>query len=427
MKKRFFFFLIAFFLFQSGFPQDIKYARSIIDSLTSTRMHGRGYVNNGVNTAAEFIKKEFQKDRLLSFDSSYFQPFSYPINAIVGKTIVTIDKKTLIPGVDYLINSFSKGIKGTYKVVWFTKKIIEDPDALDKFKKRNYSKTIIIVDKTGIDDKKTKELFDALQFVNVFNAKAVVIFSGDKLTWSVSMAEKAADFGSIDIAGKCLDKKIKKITLDYKNEFIADFKTKNVIGYIKGKVKPDSFIVFSAHYDHLGQMGDDAYFPGANDNASGTSMVLDLARYYSLPENQPDYSIAFMTFTGEEVGILGSTYYTEHPLFPLSKIKMELNLDMVGTGDDGIMVVNGAVYEKEYNLLVKINDEKKYVAKVGKRGEAANSDHHPFYKKGVESFFIYTLGGTSEYHNIYDIAKTLPLTKYENVFKLMTDFVCTIK
>ena len=423
MNKPFCIFLVAFFLFQTAFSQDIKYARSIIDTLTSPAMHGRGYVNDGVNIAADFIKKEFQKDKLLSFDTSYFQPFSFPINTIVGKTVVTIDKKTLTPGVDYLINSFSKGIKGTYKVVWFTKKIIENADELDKFKKHNYSKTIIIVDKTGIDDKKTKELFDALQFVNVFNAKAVVIFTNDKLVWSVSMAEKVDDFGSIDIAGKCLSEKTKKITLDYKNEFTDSFKTKNIIGYVKGKTKPDSFIVFSAHYDHLGQMGNDAYFPGANDNASGTSMVLDLARYYSLPENQPDYSMAFMSFTGEEVGLLGSTYYTEHPLFPLSKIKIELNIDMVGTGDDGITVVNSAVYENEYNMLVKINDEKKYLAKIGKRGEAANSDHYPFYKKGVKSLFVYTLGGTSEYHNIYDISKTLPLTKYENLFRLLTEFV----
>jgi aminopeptidase YwaD len=130
-----------------------------------------------------------------------------------------------------------------------------------------------------------------------------------------------------------------------------------------------------------------------------------------------------MAFTGEEVGILGSTYYTEHPLFPLSKIKVELNLDMVGTGDEGIMLVNGAVFEKEYNTLVKINDEKKYLKKIGKRGEAAISDHHPFYKNGVKSFFIYTLGGTSEYHNMLDVAKTLPLTEYEDLFRLLTDFV----
>ena len=95
---------------------------------------------------------------------------------------------------------------------------------------------------------------------------------------------------------------------------------------------------------------------------------------------------------------------------------------MVGTGDDGIKVVNGAVIPKEFNLLSGINDKMKYLPSVNKRGEAAISDHYFFYKKGVKSFFIYTLGGIGEYHNIYDKSKTLPLTKYNELFKLIIDF-----
>ncbi len=221
-----------------------------------------------------------------------------------------------------------------------------------------------------------------------------------------------------------LPKQSRKIKVDIEQKFQTDHKMINVAGYIEGRTKSDSFVVFTAHYDHLGQMGASVYFPGANDNASGTAMMLDLAKYYS--ENTPDYSIAFIAFTGEEVGLLGSEYYVLHPLFPLSNIRFLVNLDLVGTGDDGIKVVNGAVIEKEFNLLTRINDEKKYLKAIEKRGEAAISDHYPFYAKGVKSFYIYTLGGISEYHNILDKAGTLPLTKYNELFRLLIDFVKTL-
>ncbi len=90
-----------------------------------------------------------------------------------------------------------------------------------------------------------------------------------------------------------------------------------MIATIKGTAIPDSFLVFSAHYDHLGQMGKDIYFPGANDNASGTSMLLNLAKYYS--QNRPKYSVLFIAFGGEEAGLIGSEYYVKNPLVPLSK------------------------------------------------------------------------------------------------------------
>ena len=97
-------------------------------------------------------------------------------------------------------------------------------------------------------------------------------------------------------------------------------------------------------------------FPGANDNASGIAMLLSLARYYSSHQDSLRYSIAFMAFSGEEMSLLGSKYYTEHPLFPLANIRFLVNMDIMGTGDEGITVVNGTIYKPAFNDLVKIND-----------------------------------------------------------------------
>src|SRR5690606_6331238 len=142
-------------------------------------------------------------------------------------------------------------------------------------------------------------------------------------------------------------------------------------------------IVFSAHYDHLGNI-DTTYFPGANDNASGVSVLLNLMQYCKT--HPLKYSVAFYFFTAEEIGLLGSEYYVKHPLFPLSRIKFLINLDLMGGGSEGIMVVNGKIFEKEFELLQKINEDLQLHLNIKARGKAQNSDHYWFSENGVKCF-----------------------------------------
>ena len=120
--------------------------------------------------------------------------------------------------------------------------------------------------------------------------------------------------------------------------------------------------------------------------------------------------------------MLGSKHYSEHPLFPLQKIKFLTNLDLLGTGNDGAMVVNASVFTSAFEKLNSINNERHYLTQLKKRGKAANSDHYWFTEKGVPGFFIYTMGGIQAYHDIYDVEKTLPLTDYIDACKLLIDF-----
>ena len=171
--------------------------------------------------------------------------------------------------------------------------------------------------------------------------------------------------------------------------------------------------------------GKRCYFPGANDNASGCAMLLNLAKYYSL--HPPEYSVVFMAFGAEEVGLIGSKYYIEHQLFNIKQIKFLINFDIVGTGDEGIKVVNATEHKKEFDELVKINEEKKYLLSVQPRGKAHISDHYFFEEAGVKTFYIYTLGGIKAYHDIYDRPETLPLTKFKELYKLVIDFSDTLQ
>jgi len=133
--------------------------------------------------------------------------------------------------------------------------------------------------------------------------------------------------------------------------------------------------------------------------------------------------MVFLALSAEEPGLLGSQYFTENPIFDLKTIKFLLNIDMAGNGDQGITVVNGTIYREKFDLLQHINNEFHYLKQVKIRGEACNSDHCPFYKKGVPCFFIYTMGGVSFYHDVFDRSETLPLSSFSNYFSLLSKFI----
>ncbi|MBW7846147.1 MAG: M28 family peptidase, partial [Bacteroidia bacterium] len=157
------------------------------------------------------------------------------------------------------------------------------------------------------------------------------------------------------------------------------------------------------------------------DNASGVAMLLDLMRYYN--ENKPKYNVAFLFFSGEEAGLFGSYYYTQNPLFPLKKIALLLNLDLMGTGDKGLTAVNATLFKEEFELLQMVNMEGEYLSKIAPRGVAKNSDHYYFTENGVKSFFFYLMGDYHFYHDVFDTEQALPLSNYRNSFLLITDFV----
>jgi hypothetical protein len=399
------------------------YARKVVDTLASPYMAGRGYVDDGCHKAAQFINKEFKNIGLYPFGNDYGQKFHFPVNTYPKKIEVSINGKAERDGDDYILIPITPSIKGTYPVVKFDRSILLDSIKLGAFLKGNYKNTFVLVDDSGAIEAKEKKIWQKMT-ANPFNAKGIIILC-DKLTQETS--DTVMDYALLYALRRPDFISAKTISLDIKNKFIKDFTAENLVGYIKGSILPDSFIVFSAHYDHLGKM-DDIFFPGANDNASGTAMLLSLAHYYSKKENQLSYSVVFIAFAGEEVDLKGSDYYVKHPLFPLTKIKFLINMDIMGTGDEGITVVNGTIYDKAFHDLQKLNDSLHLLKSIHPRGATANSDHYFFYKNHVPDFFIYTMGGIKAYHDIYDRRETLPLTDFDNVFKLLINFtgdICT--
>lgn len=357
---------------------DSVYVRKIIDTLASNYFKGRGYVDSGVQKAGSYIATTFQQLQLQPLNKisqSYLLPFQHSINSFPTAIKLVINGKQLIAGKDFIVGEDSRGLRAN----------------------GNLSQA------------------DSVTFINA--SDRLVITLKDKLTWSASTT--LADYTSFQILKSSVDLPLKNFKVSVENKFIQIFDNSNVAAFVKGTAKPDSFLVFTAHYDHLGMMGD-IIFPGANDNASGIGLLLCLAQYYA--SHPQKYSIVFIAFAGEEAGLLGSKYFTEHPPIDLQRIRFLTNLDLMGNGEEGITVVNATEFPAAFDVLKKINAGQYLFPVVNSRGKAANSDHYFFTEKGVPSFFIYTLGKRKDYHDIYDVANTLPLYKINELMELLRDF-----
>jgi aminopeptidase YwaD len=398
-----------------------KYAERIINVLTQPDFHGRGYIGNGDKKAADFIAKELKSWKAKPFGKSYFQEFTLDVNTFPDSMRVTINGKNLVPGQDFIVGTTSGSAQKKFtKFVRIDGESFNSIEIRKKIKEEGFfdAHAVIIepAKETEVDFKKYRQAL-----IREFSTyTTVLVVNSGKFTWGVG--REAAKHAIVEVTPEFAEN-ITSLDLNVRNEFVKNYKTQNVIGYIQGTKKSAAkkYYCITAHYDHLGRMGTDTYFPGANDNASGTAMVLNTLKYYS--EHPPEFSIAFMLFGAEEAGILGSKYYTENPLFPLNKIKFVVNMDIMGTGDEGVTVVNATEYPKQFDLLVDINNNNDYLMRVKKRGEAANSDHYWFHEMGIPSFFIYTMGGIKAYHDIYDRPETLPLTEFEDIAVMLRKFI----
>lgn len=391
-------------------------SREILNDLCSDEMMGRGYVRFGHVKAAKYIQEYYKSIQLKQFKKgTYLQPFKIKANTFPNDLNVSVDGKPLNEGVDYILDPSSGTAKGKFGLIKVDQKNLMDfLDEVSLSKIKNFEGKVLVLNTLNSNNPDTLSIFNELK-IGLSMICPIIWVNNEKFTWSIS--RDVAEFPILELKDSLIWD-ADSVYLDVENVFLRDIVTHNVIGCISGLKKKS--IIISAHYDHLGMMGK-AIFPGANDNASGVAMLLSLANYFS--DKSPKYNLVFIAFGAEEAGILGSKYYVENPLFPLDDIKFVLNLDIMGTGDEGITVVNGLLHKKQFKQLTSINKKQEYLSKIKIRGRAANSDHYWFSQLGIPSFFIYTMGGIKAYHDVYDRSETLPMSEFNDLFHLLIDFI----
>ncbi|MDX2303292.1 MAG: M28 family peptidase [Microscillaceae bacterium] len=401
--------------------QNLERAKGTIDTLSAPNFHGRGYVHEGDRRTALYLEKKFQEIGLKPFNKSYYQYFALNVNTFPGKIRLKINKTTLQAGEDFLVSPISRSGQGSGKIIFLDTLIFRDMKARADFLTSKIHSKILVYSSRDfariieLPQELIDKIYQAAALIELKDSKLVASLSNRQLSNPIFEIPRQRFDSILSLSAK------PKARFKIDAELMTNYETQNLIGYIPGSTQPDSFLVVTAHYDHLGRLGKKVYFPGANDNASGIALMLELAHHYAL--HPPKYSMVFMAFGAEEIGLLGSKHFVEFPSFPLDNIRFLFNLDLVGTGDEGATVVNGSVFEKEFDQLLQINEQHGYLNQIKKRGLAANSDHYYFTEKGVRSFFLYTLGGIKAYHDIYDKPETLPLTRFRQVFQLLQKFL----
>lgn len=211
--------------------------------------------------------------------------------------------------------------------------------------------------------------------------------------------------------------------------------TQNIVAVIEGKELKDEFIVLGAHWDHLGMggIGSGSRMPdtvavhyGADDNASGVAGIIEIAEKIAKQKHRKR-SVLLIAFGAEEMGLLGSNYFTSNPLFKINQLKAMVNLDMIGRlkEDHSLMISGTGTAVESENLLHTLNADSVFKLNMQTEGFGP-SDHAAFYAKDIPVFFL-SSGAHQDYHTPYDHADSINLVGSKAVadytFNLMMDLI----
>ena len=396
--------------------QDLEHYKQIVKELSSSRYQGRGYAKGGANKAGEYLKKEFTK---AGVDEVICQPFTIDINTFPKKMKMWADGKKLTPGVDFSMREYSPGVYGEFPV-YHVDTLNYDPEKMfADLAKPEYANCLVACEfwfayRHGKDFSRLQKKGECT------NAGLIQTFSSP-IKFFKAYGHRVVDKPIVWMTPEALEG-VKSVRLKVDNKFLKDYELFNVIAKVEGR-KHDSCYVFTAHYDHLGNLGRRVYYAGANDNASGTATIVTLAEYYA--KNRPEYDMYFIAFSGEDANLRGSEFYATHPIVPLEQIKYLFNIDMIGDNNPVQYCEVSDEGMRGFALFEQINNEKHHFKGLNRGELAGNSDHYPFATRHVPCIFLENQEGDAfpYYHTIFDTYENAVFDSYEPVFRLVRDFV----
>jgi aminopeptidase YwaD len=401
---------------KSDSVQTLDNIKAHIQYLSDDKLEGRRAGSNGERLAMEYIADKFKSIGLSPKGSdNYYQPFDiYEGKQVNAGTSFSINGTVLRQGTDYFPFPFSANKTVEAKpaisvqeadMPWFIdlKETLEDNKSNPHFDLPDYLYT---------NSKKVKER----------GATAIIIYNStstdDKLAFNAKDKSERLTIPVIYITKEAAQKFLKDpaATLDIKLTTDIGDKTRkghNVAGYIDNGAA--TTIVLGAHFDHLGygedgnsmiRTGEKSIHNGADDNASGTAALIELARLLKKSDAKNN-NYLFLAFSGEELGLFGSKYYVENPTIDLKKVTAMINMDMVGRLSDSTRVLTvGGVgtsptwYELYPPLPEGAMAKRAFIIKIDSSGTGP-SDHTSFYRKDIPVLFFFT-GLHSDYHKPSD-------------------------
>lgn len=432
--------LLAFLLFALAAPATaqpaaapdsaavVQFARQHVRALTAPEMAGRGYRRSGAQRAGKYLRRQFQELGLQPVNGSYAQRFRLRADVFPEAPSLVVDGEQLELGRTFLplAATASGEVESAVPVVTVDHGLVLPEQDLDAYEGRRVQGKVVVIDSAVPDSLRRSDTVPAqalsrssrLQHAAAAGARAVVWLT-DRLSLS-GTSPYDAPVPAFQVLRTAWSADARRVRFRVTHRRDQSFAARNVMGRLKGTAQPDSVILITAHYDHVGGIGDSLYFPGANDNASGVAMLLALARHFV--QHPPRKTLLFVAFSGEEIGLVGSRYFAAHPPIAWSRAAFVLNFDMVASGEEGITAVGGKTYERAFHRLQEVGDSLQ-VGPLSARPNAPNSDHYFITQRGVPGFFLYTKEGTQPYHHVEDMSATLEWEDFWQVFRLAVAFI----
>ena len=424
--------------------QDTLYARHIIRDLSDPAFHGRGASYKGDSLAADYLRAEFRHIGVMPLCENFFQHYTYSTFSMEGDCWMEVEGRKLRNFDEFRVAPWSQTIEcPNQKVVTLPWKVFSDPLRRQQFVEKHQPElegSFVYIDASSLrrSDKegwrKGREMLAALKRENPFGSKGIVVGLSELNTMSLGGCEREHGYVFVEVLAKSMPRRVDNIGICVHTQFHSDYRTQNVCGVVYGDV--DTMVVLTAHYDHLGTMGDgyrylssaagevqtagEVVFGGAHDNASGVAAVMDLARM--AVQERPHYTLVFMLFSGEEAGLKGSTYAAQHHLIDYKKVRLLLNIDMFCGGTEGLMVFNAKSENTKpfYERMKTLNEALQIAPEVRPRDNAANSDHWPF-RDLCPAMFVLTMGMPyGGYHDTADVCSKCGLQYYNNYLLLLS-------
>ncbi|MDQ3048745.1 MAG: M28 family peptidase [Bacteroidota bacterium] len=465
----------------------IRYSTTITSGGMSKNLHvlasdeyeGRETGKKGQKMAAEYIANQFMAAGIPSINGSYYQQF--PLNVIQPSMAeVSLKGKRYVGGKDYYnfpgqteqrvkaseILFLGYGIEETtyndYKDMDVKDKVIlilsgepyKDSVSLisgkktsslwtsyqkvktEKARERGASAVLFVVDDVDKNMEANKHKLESTSMKLDLNKKEMpVIYISASMANEILQNQGLEKLRkSISDSGKPRSQVIKaKLDINIKNS-AEIIQSENVLGYVEGSDLKDELIVITAHYDHLGKEGDVVY-NGADDDGSGTVAVIELAKTFALAKKEgkgPRRSILFMAVAGEEKGLLGSSYYVDHAVFPLKSTVCNLNIDMIGRiderhkngdyvyliGSDKLSSDLHRISETANKTYSKLELDYTYNDEKDRNRFYYRSDHYNFAKNGIPVIFYFN-GVHADYHKETDEVEKIDFIKMEKITRLV--------
>ena len=294
MQKNLFRILLCMLLLVSNSlsAQDLPRYKRIVRQLSSSKYQGRGYAREGVRKASRYIVKEFQKSGV---DEIMYQPFTLDINTFPGRMELSVDGQRLKAGRDFTVREYCPGVHGAFRLYHIDTLHYDFPRIREELS-RTENQGVFVVCDFWFPYKHRKD-FALLQNKDSSSVGGFIYTWNEPLKFYKAYGERVADIPTLWTLASVLPSDARTIRADIDQQFFKDYATDNVIAKVEGE-RHDSCLIFTAHYDHLGNLGKHVFYGGANDNASGTAAIITLARHYA--ENRPPFDTYFIAFSGEE-------------------------------------------------------------------------------------------------------------------------------